>query len=92
MAFRDIGLGNISLADFSSENLVFVDKTPYIQKLEKLKSGAVVFLRPRRFGKTLFANILQSYYDKSRAASFDESFRGTWIHDHRTPLASSFTA
>ena len=35
MAFRDIGLGNISLADFSSENLVFVDKTPYIQKLEK---------------------------------------------------------
>ena len=90
MAFRDIGLGNISLADFSSENLVFVDKTPYIQKLEKLKSGAVVFLRPRRFGKTLFANILQSYYDKSRAASFDESFRGTWIHDHRTPLASSF--
>ena len=90
MAFRGIGQGNISLADFRSQNLVFVDKTPYVQKFEELKSGAVVFLRPRRFGKTLFTNILQSYYDKSLASRFDDSFSGTWIHDHRTPLASSF--
>ena len=87
MAFRGIGQGNISLADFRSQNLVFVDKTPYVQKFEELKSGAVVFLRPRRFGKTLFTNILQSYYDKSLASRFDDSFSGTWIHDHRTPLA-----
>ena len=90
MAFRGIGQGNISLADFRSQNLVFVDKTPYVQKFEELKSGAVVFLRPRRFGKTLFTNILQSYYDRSLASKFDDCFRGTWIHSHRTPLASSF--
>ena len=90
MALRSIGLGNISLPDFRRENLVFADKTPYIQKLEELGSNAVVFLRPRRFGKTLFTNILQSYYDRSLAAEFDANFSGTWIHDHRTPLAGSF--
>ena len=35
MAFKGIGLGNISLIDFNSQNLVFVDKKPYIRKLEE---------------------------------------------------------
>ena len=90
MAFRKIGLGNVPLSYFNSKNMVFADKTKYIQKLEELGSSAVVFLRPRRFGKTLFTNILKSYYDKKRFAQFDENFSGTWIHSHRTPLAGSF--
>lgn len=53
MAFRKIGLGNVPLSYFNSKNMVFADKTKYIQKLEELGSSAVVFLRPRRFGKTL---------------------------------------
>ena len=90
MAFRKIGLGNVPLSYFNSKNMVFADKTKYIQKLEELGSSAVVFLRPRRFGKTLFTNILKSYYDKKRFAQFDENFSGTWIHSHRTQLAGSF--
>ena len=90
MALRKIGLGNVPLPYFNRNNLVFADKTMYVQKLEELESTAVVFLRPRRFGKTLFTDILQNYYDRNQAARFDENFRGTWIHSHRTTLAGSF--
>ena len=90
MAFRKIGLGNVPFSYFNKRNLVFADKTRYVQKLEDLGSSAVMFLRPRRFGKTLFTDILQSYYDRSLAAEFDANFSGTWINDHRTPLASSY--
>ena len=90
MAFRKIGLGNVPFSYFNKRNLVFADKTRYVQKLEELGSSAVMFLRPRRFGKTLFTDILQSYYDRSLAAGFDANFSGTWINDHRTPLASSY--
>ena len=90
MAFRKIGLGNVPLSYFNKRNLVFADKTRYVQTLEDLGSNAVLFLRPRRFGKTLFTDILQSYYDRSLAAGFDANFSGTWINDHRTPLASSY--
>lgn len=53
MAFRKIGLGNVPLSYFNKRNLVFADKTRYVQTLEDLGSNAVLFLRPRRFGKTL---------------------------------------
>jgi Predicted AAA-ATPase len=42
------------------ENGYFVDKTAYIAKLESVKNP--VFLRPRRFGKSLLCTMLESYY------------------------------
>ncbi len=90
MKFKRIGLGNIALANFSRQDFVFADKTRYIGTLEDFESQTPVFLRPRRFGKTLFTKILFNYYDKSQAAKFDENFKGTWIYDHRTELASSY--
>jgi hypothetical protein len=44
-----------------SENYYFVDKTKYIQKLEDLNERYVMFLRPRRFGKSLFLAVLEGY-------------------------------
>ena len=38
-----------------------------------------MFLRPRRFGKSLFLSILEGYYDIARAARFEELFAGTDI-------------
>ena len=90
MQFKNIGIGNVTVADFSRMNLAFADKTPFIKDLEDLSCEAVVFLRPRRFGKTLFTRILFNYYDRSLAGKFDENFNGTWIHSHRTPRAGSY--
>ncbi|MCS7074063.1 MAG: AAA family ATPase, partial [Bacteroidia bacterium] len=42
---------------------VFVDKTVYIEKLEQSNENYVSFLRPRRFGKSLWLSVLEYYYD-----------------------------
>lgn len=45
------------------ENYIYVDKTPYIEKLEDLSDRIIMFLRPRKFGKTLFISTIENYYD-----------------------------
>ena len=60
----------------------FVDKTAYIAKLEQIRNP--VFLRPRRFGKSLLCSILRYYYDRNFAAQFDQLFRHTWLGQHPT--------
>ena len=60
----------------------FVDKTEYIAKLEQIRNP--VFLRPRRFGKSLLCSLLRYYYDYNEAAHFKELFGHTWIGQHPT--------
>lgn len=69
-SFRDIKLGNF----------VFVDKTYFIKELEELGSPYVLFLRPRRFGKTLLTTMLQAYYDRSCSQEYARLFSDTWIY------------
>lgn len=91
MAYKKISTKNTSMAAINAENLAYADKTPFIAHLEEDPDcKAAVFLRPRRFGKTLFTDTLMCYYDRSCAGSFDEIFKGTWIHEHRTPLVGSY--
>lgn len=72
------------------KGLAFIDKTRYIETLENCGSLFPFIVRPRRFGKTLFTNILQAYYDKAAAKDFDLAFQGTYIGTHRTELASQY--
>ena len=51
-----------------------MDRTALIRDLEK--TSYALFLRPRRFGKSLLCSILQSYYDIDYADRFDELFGG----------------
>ncbi len=91
MEFKSIETGNVSLKEFREQNLAFADKTKYIKELEEhAGTKCPLFLRPRRFGKSVICDMLFCYYDKSLAESFDENFKGTWIYDHRTKQAYSF--
>ena len=55
----------------------------FIPGLEDYK--APVFLRPRRFGKSLLVSLLLTcYYDRTKADRFEELFGGTWIGEHPT--------
>ena len=67
------------------ENRVYVDKTMYIEKLEDLADNTVMFLRPRKFGKTLFTSTLECYYDKNKKEQFEELFGKTYIGKNPTP-------
>ena len=53
------------------QDYYYVDKTRYIEKLEKLEDKRIMFLRPRKFGKTLFTSVLENYYDWLKKEKFD---------------------
>ena len=65
-------------------NYYYVDKTEYIEKLENLADKRVMFLRPRKFGKTLFTSMLECYYDINKKDQFDELFNETYIGKNPT--------
>ncbi|MFP4348296.1 MAG: AAA family ATPase [Desulfococcaceae bacterium] len=79
---------NANYEEIVSENGYFVDKTHYIEKLEKI--GNPVFLRPRRFGKSLWCRILECYYNINQKDDFERLFGHTWIGTHPTPLKNAF--
>ena len=69
------------VSDFKTirnEGLYYVDKTMYLAELEEC-DRFVFFVRPRRFGKSLFISMMQSYYDRREAANFEKLFGGLWI-------------
>ena len=70
-------------ADLRDRGFYYVDKTDYIPRLEAYK--APVFLRPRRFGKSLLVSTLAHYYDRTLAHRFEDLFGGTYIGSHPTP-------
>ena len=72
------------------ENRIYVDKTMYIEKLENLSDTTIMFLRPRKFGKTLFTSTLENYYDILKKDEFDALFSNTYIGKKPTNLKNSY--
>ena len=68
----------------------YVDKTKYIEKLENLYDKYIFFLRPRRFGKSLFTSVLENYYDINKKNEFENLFGETYIGKNPTPLKNSY--
>ncbi len=61
------------------ENYLYIDKTKYVSLLENLWEPFVFFLRPRRFGKSLFVSVLEYYYDLNYKNIFDKLFGHTYV-------------
>ena len=68
----------------------YIDKTEYIEKIENLAEKRIMFLRPRKFGKTLFTSTLENYYDVAKANKFERLFGGTYIGQHPTKLKNKY--
>ena len=81
--------GDANFVSIRSQGFAYVDKTRFIEVLERCKKYPFI-VRPRRFGKTLSTNMLQAYYDEAAAGQFDQVFSGTYIGSHKTPLANKF--
>ena len=84
---RKIPYGVINWAEIVRECL-FVDNTRYIRELEAIKTP--VYLRPKRFGKSVVCSMLAHYYDVGLKDRFDELFGMTDIGRDPTPLRNSF--
>ena len=64
------------VSDFKTirtEGLYYVDKTEYLAKMEE-RDRFVFFVRPRRFGKSLFLDMLRLYYDRNERENFEKLF------------------
>ena len=74
------------ISDFPNlirEGYYYVDKTRDIELIERQPSF-LFLIRPRRFGKSLFLSMLESYYDVAMADCFEELFGGLYIGQHPT--------
>jgi hypothetical protein len=67
----------------------YVDRTDRIPLIEDAGSQ-LLFLRPRRFGKSLWLSTLENYYDLARAADFERLFGGLKIGRNPTPLRNRY--
>ena len=72
------------------DNYYYVDKTKYIEMLENLAEKRIMFLRPRKFGKTLFTSMLESYYDLRKIEKFEKLFGETYIGKSPTELRNKY--
>jgi hypothetical protein len=78
-----IPYGISDFATLRGEGFFYADKTPFLPVLEA-GYRHVVFLRPRRFGKSTLVSMLEHYYDLGRRDRWDAHFQGLWIHQHPT--------
>ena len=72
-----------------SEEYYYVDKTEYLAQMES-RASFIFFVRPRRFGKSLFISMMESYYDLNQKKDFKKLFGGLWIGKHPTENANRF--
>ena len=86
---KEVPYGMSNFTDVRRQNCYYVDKTMYIPMLEA-QPHYLIFIRPRRFGKSLFLDMLRSYYDLSQKDRFQELFGDLWIGQHPTPLQGKY--
>ena len=87
--FKLIPYGISSFKQVREENKYLVDKTRFFEQLE-LAGNFFYLVRPRRFGKSLFLNMLEAYYDINEKDNFDKLFHGLYVADHPTEYRNRY--
>ena len=87
---KKLPYGISNYEELIEDNYYYVDKTPYIEKLENLAEKRIMFLRPRKFGKTLFTSTIENYYDIQKEDKFEELYKDTYIGKHPTKLKNRY--
>jgi len=68
----------------------YVDRTSFIARMEDLVDRYIFFLRPRRFGKSLFVSMLHYYYGLEFEDQFEELFGNFEIGQSPTKSANKY--
>jgi len=82
---KKLPYGQSNFADLIERNYAYVDKTRYVELLENENNTYQFFIRPRRFGKSLFLSVLENYYDLTRRDKFESIFGNLYIGKKPTP-------
>ena len=81
---KRIPYGMMNFVAVREDNCYYVDKTRFIEKVEKANKF-FFFIRPRRFGKSLTMSMLRHYYDINQTDKFDSLYGNLYIGKHPTP-------
>ena len=87
---KKLPYGISNYEELITDNYYYIDKTKYIEKLENLAEKRIIFLRPRKFGKTLFTSVLENYYDIKKKDKFEGLFKDTYIGKKPSKLKNSY--
>ncbi len=87
---KKLPYGISNYEELVEDGYYYVDKTKYIKKLENLPEKRIMFLRPRKFGKTLFTSILENYYDLRKKEKFEKLYGETYIGKNPTELRNKY--
>ena len=83
--------GQVSFENFRQDDQAFADKSYIIKYLDdNSMSKYPVLLRPRRFGKSTFVQMLKCYYDISYKDRYEELFSGTKIYNENLGSHNSY--
>ena len=88
-SLKAIPYGVGSYDTIKEKNYYYIDKTHYLHEIENA-GRYLFFIRPRRFGKTLFLSLMESYYDINNKKRFEEFFKGTAIFENPTPEKNAY--
>jgi len=72
-----------------TEHYFYVDRTAQIRALED-SGKQLLFLRPRRFGKSLLLSMLENYYDVAKTDEFEKLFGHLAIGVNPTPKHNQY--
>ena len=81
---KRIPYGMMNFVAIREDNYYYVDKTRFIEKVEK-SNRYFFFIRPRRFGKSLTLSMLHHYYDIHDADKFERLYGNLYIGKNPTP-------
>jgi hypothetical protein len=86
---KRIPYGVSNFKDLIDEDMYYVDKTSYLEILEQ-NDKYLFFIRPRRFGKSLFLSMMQTYYDRNEKVNFEKYFGNLYIGKNKTAQANTY--
>ena len=86
---KRIPYGMQNFEDVMERDCYYVDKTPFIEKIEE-SNMYFFFIRPRRFGKSLTLSMLENYYDINKKDKFESLFGKLYIGENPTPERNSY--
>ncbi|MDR0713734.1 MAG: ATP-binding protein [Bacteroidales bacterium] len=89
-AFKRLPYGNSDFRDIIIQNYAYIDKTRFIEELENESNPNHFFIRPRKFGKSLFITMLYNYYNINRKDEFEQVFGNQYIGKYPTPERNSY--
>ena len=85
-----IGYAQADFKTLIADKNLYIDRTAYIRPIENHSNRNLLFVRPRRFGKSLWISILHYYYAVDHKDKFDTLFGHLAIGQRPTPLRNTY--